>query len=182
VLSLICSHQLGHLILVGLLGLGFQGPLQAEPSQPGHEPIDPEKIGAIRQLMEVTGAKANHEALTRTFSQQMISVLQAGNTNIDPPAVVIIQTEVKAILNEQLRDEKLQHRMYQLYARYFTLEELQGLVAFNTSKIGRKANRVMPVLLRESMSAAQAWTEDIAPEMSRRVKRQLEKAGYSVGK
>ncbi|MFT7221493.1 MAG: hypothetical protein ACI8Z1_003115 [Candidatus Azotimanducaceae bacterium] len=179
---MIYSHQLGRLIVGGLLCIALEGPLNAATSQPLDEPIDPEKIVVIRQLMEVTGAKANHAALTRTFSQQMISVLQAGNTDIDPAAVEIIQTEVEAMLNEQLRDEKLQQRMYQLYARYFTLEELQGLVAFNTSKIGRRANRIMPVLLRESMSAAQAWSEDIAPEMSSRVKRQLENAGYSVGK
>ena len=131
--------------------------------------------------MEITGAKANQQALTQTFSRQMISVLQAGKTDITPDAIRIISEEVALMISQELAAERLQSRMYKLYARYFTLEELRGLIEFNSSPIGRKANRVMPVLLRESMSAAQAWSEDIAPEMSVRVKKRLEAEGYQVG-
>ena len=72
--------------------------------------------------------------------------------------------------------------MHRIYARYFTLEELNGLIAFNRSDIGRKANRVMPVLMRESMSAAQEWSEEIGPVISSRVQKRLAQEGIKIGR
>ena len=115
------------------------------------------------------------------FSQQMISVLQANNTDLTPRSMEIIRSEVDAVVAEQLRNELLQQKMYRIYARYFTLKELQGLIEFNRSDIGRKASQVMPVLMRESMSAAQSWSEEIGPVLSTRVRKRLEQEGITIG-
>jgi len=144
--------------------------------------IDPAKANAIRELLKVTGAQADREQLTRTFTQQMISVLQASNTTLPPGSIQIITKEVDLVLAEQLRREVLQQKMYRIYAQYFTLEEIQGLTAFNRSEIGRKANRVMPILMRESMSAAQEWSEEIGPILSARVRERLEAEGVTIGR
>ncbi len=143
--------------------------------------IDPAKAAAIRELLEVTGAQANRKELTRTFTGQLISVLQANNANLSNHAMSIIRDEVDAVVEEQLRSEALQMKMYRIYARYFTLEEIRGLIEFNRSPIGIKANRVMPILMRESMSAAQEWSEEIGPELSRRVTARLKNEGISIG-
>ena len=71
--------------------------------------------------------------------------------------------------------------MYRIYDRYFTKQEIQGLIAFNRSTIGIKANRVMPVLMRESMSAAQEWSEEIGPLLSKKVTKRLKKEGITIG-
>lgn len=144
--------------------------------------IDPKKVEAIRELMRITGAQANRQELTNTFTQQLISVLQANNTTLDAGAVELIRGEVDAVVAEQLEKGLLQGRMYRIYARYFTLEELEGLIAFNRSDIGRKANRVMPLLMRESMSAAQAWSVELGPELTKRVQSRLAEHGISVGR
>jgi hypothetical protein len=144
--------------------------------------IDPAKAQAIRELLQVTGAQADQEQLTRTFTQQLISVLQASNTTLPPGSAQIITKEVDLVVAEQLRSEVLQQKMYRIYARYFTLEEIQGLTEFNRSEIGRKANRVMPVLMRESMSAAQEWSEEIGPILSTRVRKKLEEQGVTIGR
>ena len=146
------------------------------------EEIDPAKTQAIRELLRVTGAQADQEQLTRTFTQQLISVLQAGNTTLPPGSVQIISEEVGQVVAEQLRSEVLQMKMYRIYARYFTLEEIQGLTEFNRSEIGRKANRVMPILMRESTSAAQEWSEEIGPTLSARVRIKLEEEGVTIGR
>ncbi len=139
------------------------------------------KVAAIKELMEVTGAEANEEALARTFSQQLVSVLQANDITLSDKAIGIIEDEVGLVVAEQLADARLQNRMYAIYERYFTLEELEGLIAFNKSPIGRKANRVMPILMRESSAAAQAWSEEIGPELSQRVMRRLSASNVDLG-
>lgn len=144
--------------------------------------IDPAKAQAIRELLQVTGAEANQEQLTSTFTQQLVSVLRASNTTLPPDAVQMITDEVALVVAEQLRSEVLQIKMYRIYARYFTLEEIQGLTEFNRSEIGKKANQVMPILMRESMNAAQEWSEDIGPVLSARVRKKLEAEGVTIGR
>ena len=143
--------------------------------------IDPAKASTIRELLEVTGAEANREALTRTFTQQLVSVLQANKTSLTPRSIEIIREEVDKVVEEQLKTEVLQQKMYRIYDRYFTKQEIQGLIAFNRSTIGIKANRVMPVLMRESMSAAQEWSEEIGPLLSKKVTKRLKKEGITIG-
>jgi len=165
-----------HLYLIGLLCLGSLPTLPVSA-----EEIDPEKARAIRELLEVTGAEANRSELTRTFAQQLISVLQANNTNLTPHAIDVITREVDEVVGEQLATGVLQQKMYRIYARYFTLEEIEGLIEFNKSSIGAKANRVMPILMRESMSAAQEWSEEVGPELSKRVTTRLREEGIRIG-
>ncbi len=142
--------------------------------------IDPAKIEAIRELLEVTGAEANHEQLTQNFAQQMITVLEANNLPVTDRIRAMIREEVDRFIRDQLDREILQQKMYRVYARYFSLAELEGLIAFNKTEIGRKANRVMPILMRESMTAAQSWSVEIGPELSARVKQRLADEGIKL--
>ncbi|MBL6691319.1 MAG: DUF2059 domain-containing protein [Pseudomonadales bacterium] len=142
--------------------------------------IDPAKKAAIQELMAITGAEANRQQLTHTFTQQLITVLQANGISVNEQTTRIIRDEVKTVVDEQLENQRLQNKMYRLYARYFTLEEIEGLIAFNKSPKGTKANRVMPLLMRESMSAAQEWSEEIGPVISNRVRDRLTEQGISI--
>ena len=144
--------------------------------------IDPEKRAAIQELMVITGAEANRQQLTHTFTQQLITVLQANGMAVNEPTANIIRDEVDRVVTEQLENQRLQNKMYRLYARYFTLEEIRGLIEFNKSPIGEKANRVMPLLMRESMSAAQEWSEEIGPVISNRVRDRLQENGISINR
>lgn len=141
-----------------------------------------DKREAIKALLTVTGAEANRQQLTRTFTQQLISVLQANNTRLTPEMADIIEEEVDIMVGQQLEAELLQEKMYAIYDRYFTLEDIEALIAFNQSPIGIKANRVMPVLMRESMLAAQQWSEEIGPELSDRVRKRLAEEGVEIGR
>lgn len=114
------------------------------------EDIDPQKAVAIKKLLEITGAQANRQELTRTFTQQ-------------------------------LKDKILQAKMYKIYARYFTLEDIEGLIEFNETPIGIKANRIMPILMQESINAAQQWSEEVGPIMSDRVMKRLKAEGVLIG-
>lgn len=146
----------------------------------GEELVDPMKLAAIKELIEVTGAATNSEQYSRAFSQQLISVLRMSNPQLPDRAVQIVNEEVGSIVTQAFSTESLQQEIYPIYARYFTLEELHGLIAFNKSPAGRKANQVMPQLMTESMRAAQAWSRNITPEISTKVLERLQKEGIQV--
>lgn len=128
----------------------------------------------------MTGAATNSEQYSRAFSQQLVSVLRMSNPQLPDLAVQIVNEEVSIIVTEAFNTESLQQEIYPIYARYFTLEELQGLIAFNRSPAGIKANQVMPNLMAESMQAAQSWSRTITPEISTRVLQRFNKEGIEV--
>ena len=144
------------------------------------EELEPEKLALIKELIEVTGAATNSEQYVQAFSQQLISVLKISNPNLSDKAIEIVQQEVGLTVEEAFSSESLQKEIYPIYARYFTVEELQGLVAFNRSPAGRKANQVMPQLIAESTRAAQIWARTLSPQISHRVLQRFSDEGIEI--
>ena len=144
------------------------------------EEIAQAKMDAIRELMQITGAEANSAQFSRLFTQQMLSILRANNPNISEKAVQIVTEEVARLVEEELHNGSLQAQIYPIYARYFTLEDLQGLIEFNKSPVGVKANKVMPRLMQDSVSAAQSWSEKVGPKISARVLKRFNQEGISL--
>ncbi len=146
----------------------------------GAEPVDPAKLAAIKELITVTGAATNSEQYARAFSQQLVSVLRISNPQLPDSAIQIVNEEVGQSVKEAFNEESLQQEIYPIYAKYFTLEELEGLIAFNKSPAGIKANQVMPQLMAESMQAAQLWSRSITPQISKRVLERFQKEGIQI--
>ena len=144
------------------------------------ESVDPRKLAAIKELIQVTGAATNSEQYSQAFSQQLVSVLRMSNPDLPDAAVQIVNEEVGSMVEEAFSAESLQKEIYPIYARYFTLEELQGLIDFNKSPAGIKANQVMPQLMTESMKAAQMWSRAITPEISTRVLERFQEEGIEI--
>ncbi|MCZ6502988.1 MAG: DUF2059 domain-containing protein [Gammaproteobacteria bacterium] len=144
------------------------------------EEIAQAKMDAISELMQITGAEANSAQFSRLFTQQMLSILRANNPNISEKVVQIVTEEVARLVKEELQNGSLQAQIYPIYARYFTLEDLQGLIEFNKSPVGVKANKVMPRLMQDSVSAAQSWSENVGPKISERVLNRFKQEGISL--
>lgn len=144
------------------------------------EAVDPKKLAAIKELIAVTGAATNSDQYARAFSQQLVSVLRMSNPQLSAAAIEIVNEEVRLSVREAFNEESLQQEIYPIYANYFTLEELHGLLAFNKSPAGIKANQVMPQLMAESMQAAQLWSRAITPKISSRVLERFQKEGIEI--
>jgi hypothetical protein len=144
------------------------------------ERISTEKLKTIKELMLVTGAGSNSKQFSDAFTQQLVSVLKLGNPHISPKAIEIVNDEVTRMVEQEFSEEKLQMMIYPIYDKYFTLEELQGLVTFNRSAVGAKANRVMPQLMQDSMTAVQGWSQDLGARISASVVERFKEEGIEV--
>jgi hypothetical protein len=83
------------------------------------------------------------EKHNRNVAQRMIDVYKAGNPNLSPRAFQITLEEVR-------RDNrKLLEQIIPIYDKFFTLEELRSISAFSNSKVNRKYNRVMPLMMQK---------------------------------
>jgi len=154
---------------------------EEEPSANTSKEPSAEKLEAIRELMQVTGAQANREEFSTAFTQQMLAMIRRNDPDLSEEAVKIVTDEVAIMVNKELDEESLQLMIFPIYAKYLTLDELNGLIEFNKSAVGKKANQVMPKLLEESLEAAQVWAQMICPNISDRVLVRFKEEGIPVG-
>ena len=61
-----------------------------------------------------------------------------------------------------------------IYEKYYTEEDVDGLIEFYKSSLGRKMVRMNPKISSDSMEAGRAWGEKIG----RRVAEKMRKEGY----
>jgi len=137
------------------------------------EEISEEKRVAIHVLMDVTGASEVGDQFSSMFAEQMIQNMKAANPELPESIAEIVRLEVALVVKEELTRGSLQRRIYPIYARHFTLDEIRGLIAFNNSALGKKANRLMPELMKESTIAAQQWGQSIRDTLVNRVVEKL---------
>jgi len=164
---LFAALSLAFLAAVPALAQNDQAPAarQAEPS--------PAMKVAVRDMLEAI----QFPALTRQIFDQMLQSVPAmmrqaavqnvtGNADVkekrqqqalanveeEIPLAVTTLTEV---LNDPTLTEELRAEMVQLYARYYTVQEIEQLTAFYKTPLGRKLLATMPKLSVESVEISQ---------------------------
>jgi hypothetical protein len=75
---------------------------------------------------------------------------------------------------KEVRAEDLVEMILPVYTSHFTSEEMQELINFYDTAIGKKYIKLMPEIMRESMEVGQAWGKEIGEK----VRAKMEKKGY----
>ncbi|MDR0304913.1 MAG: DUF2059 domain-containing protein [Chitinispirillales bacterium] len=60
----------------------------------------------------------------------------------------------------------LLNQMMSIYSRYYTREEIAGLIAFYETPVGAKQIKEIPAILQEIIVANQIWVERIAENIN----------------
>jgi hypothetical protein len=123
------------------------------------------KEADIRKLMETIGARK----LTEQMLDQLLGAVRQGALGV--PAEV--WDEFRRGLVEDGELERIQLRVWD---RYFTHEDVKGLIEFYNTPLGRKLIEQQPNVLRDSMEAGQAW----GVRTMERIKQKLRDKGFTV--
>ena len=126
------------------------------------ESADPEKTAAIHRLLEVTGAIA--------MGSQMVDQLLAIQAQAQPA----IPAQVWADIREEIDFSEFEPAMVHIYDKHFSTAEIEGLLAFYESDIGRRFIEKQPAIVQDSMAAGQAWAIGIQEKL----RTKLEKRGF----
>ncbi len=168
-------------IFAGLLTFIIATPLSAQVVSLGSSTdIEPAHDRAIRQLIVATGALEIGEQFANAVSMQMSQALRQSNPDVPPRAFDIIQEEVMGVISEELENGSFENQIVPVYAKYFSLDEVEELLAFYRTPIGQKTIEVMPLLTQESMQIGQSWGISIGPIIGQRVSRRLAAEGIEV--
>jgi hypothetical protein len=153
-----------------LLSMALQGTALAQTSSEA----------SIRKLLEVTEARklvdGMYAQLDGVFETAMRQAL--GDTQLTPSQTKIAQdaqAEVIGLIKREMAWEKFEPTMIEVYRTNFTEEEVQGMLKFYESDIGRSMVAKMPAVMQSSMQMTQERMGTMMPEMQAIQRRMLER-------
>lgn len=122
--------------------------------------VDPVKEKSIRTLLALTGSAK----LGQQVMDQIIETFRRGSTNAPPAFWDEMRRKLKA--------DEMVDMIVPIYARYYSKQELDQLITFYRSPIGRKVAATLPMIVRESMAVGQQWgrakAQEVIAEMKKR--------------
>jgi hypothetical protein len=123
---------------------------------------DSTKVKHIRQLMELTGmAKLGNQMMTNIISSYKQSF----------PAAT---TEFWDAFMKEADMSQLFEKVIPVYEQNFTDDDIQQLITFYQSPVGKKMIEKMPVIMQESMQIGSEWGK----QLSEKVIEKLKQKGY----
>ncbi len=140
--------------------------------------VSAEKRAEIEKLLQTTGAMKLGQQFGAAMVAQLAKTLGATNPKVPQKALDVLPDEVNAVISKNIAS--LTEAMVHIYARHFTVEELQGLNKFYATELGRKVVGTLPTVLQESMAAGQQWGQSLGPEIGRRVQARFKKEGIAL--
>lgn len=123
---------------------------------------DSTKIASVRALLELTGSG--------NMGVQVVQNLLASYKKSFPNVPQEFWDDFLAEVNPDL----LVKLVIPIYARYYSTDEINKLIEFYQTPLGKKIISTMPQVMQESMKAGQVWGE----EMGKKVYDNLQKKGY----
>jgi hypothetical protein len=129
----------------------------------------------IREFMQIIGAQNITRQVASTFTKQLAYSLKQQHPDIDPKAFAVIEEETDAVLGD--RSQQIIEKMIPIYSKHFTEEDIDDLLTFYHSRVGRKTIREMPALMAESMEMAVEESKTSVPEIQKRTMAKLEADG-----
>jgi uncharacterized protein len=128
---------------------------QEAPVQPA---INPQKLAAINDLLELTGAiKLSQQMLVR-----MIEAQKKGHPEID--AKVWDRYQAKLNVSDMVGS------IAAIYDRHFSTEDLVATATFYRSAAGQRMIKEMPAVMSEAMAVGQEWGRQKSAELMKEIK------------
>jgi uncharacterized protein len=135
-------------LFIALTCLALARPLLAQEKTP-----QTEKAANIERLLKVIGA----DQLQQSLQEQVLALLKplfGGNAQTDETKSKIL-ARFSEIMAQEFRKLDFTDISRELYDKYFTNDEIKGLIAFYETPVGRKAVQMLPKLAAESMTRGQ---------------------------
>jgi uncharacterized protein len=145
------------------LALTFAAAVLTSPvrAQRRPAPVDPAKTTTIRRLLDLTGAAR----LALSGMESMVPAQRAANPQIPGAFWDAFLARARRSLPQ------LVEAIVPVYASHFSQEELEQLVRFYESPLGKHLSEVQPLILQESMQAGQTWGAAIGREVGESLSR-----------
>jgi hypothetical protein len=138
---------------------------------------DPAAVFAARELMNVAGATRQFDAVVPALVQQMMAIF----IQQQPAHEKTIREAFQGIaVRMSARKEELIGEIAKLYAKQFSVAELQELTKFFADGVGKRYVDKQLVILPQSMAIGQQWGARIGREVDEEMRKELRKRGVPI--
>lgn len=146
--------KFGQIAFCFVLTMATAGSVQAARQTPvAPTTSDTIKVKLIRQLLEVTG----QVKISQQVMNQMLDAMKQQDSRLPD--------EFWDRLKKKLNTAELIDLLIPVYDKYYTQQDLAGLIAFYKSPLGRKAVSSLPMIARESQTIGQTWGQKKVQEL-----------------
>jgi hypothetical protein len=140
-------------------------PLTAAPSPAtAPEKADPAKLAAIHHLMEITNTSKMGDSITNGITSQVQSVM--GRT-IPADRLQKFMETFSEKLSQAAPANAVNDNTAAVYARHFSMEDIQGLTKFYESPLGQRVVKSLPQAQEEAYSSGQQMDQQAAMKILR---------------
>jgi uncharacterized protein len=160
------ARQCALLLVLSSVPLGSQTPpASANPpakpapvAQTAEKKVDPSKEADIRKLLELTGATTSMELTMQNMEKNIKPML----ANSLPPGDY--RDKLVTLFFERFHSkmdmQKLLDLAVPIYDKYYSAEDIQGLIQFYQTPLGQKTVKALPSLMGELTEAGQKMGQD----------------------
>jgi hypothetical protein len=141
------TRRFASLALVGILYAAQ--PAMAAPDD------NAQRLEKARALIEATGAAALSQQMMDGVTHQLETVMLSQNPGREKDIRSLVQDYVRPALKDGMPE--LIQGFEALYASNFTVDEMDQIIAFYRTPVGRKTLQQMPQIMQQSMALGQAW-------------------------
>jgi hypothetical protein len=172
------------IIYIGTFFLVVQGASQnsvqaaRQSATSAQSSIDPVKEADIRSLMELVGARDMVQDGANNAIEQSREKLLATVPNNDKGQAFV--NAFSTSYQRKFDADQVTEQLVSIYDKYFSEEEIKGLLQFYGSPLGQKLAAEMPKIGRETQAAVRAASGKAAREALAEVKQQNPEVGQSA--
>lgn len=134
-------------------------------------PIEPTKEADIRRLIELSKANEQIAHMKPLLSQQMRPLINQmllaslPPENRDPELVGRYADRFVQLFMERFETDEIIKRMIPIYDKYYTHEEIKGIIHFLESPLGKRLIEVSPQIMQESFKTGSQYGEEIGRQI-----------------
>ncbi len=119
-------------------------------------------VSEIKTLLRLNGSDNIASSLGRVIGKGVLAELRRANPALPERADALVSDTVETYIREQSSHGEVIDLLVPIYAKYLTKSDVEGLIAFYRSPVGRKLATVTPAISSDSTLAGQQWATSIA--------------------
>lgn len=122
---------------------------------------DKEYSKTLKKMFKVSGTEESYQ----TVIKQMFTMFRQQYSDVESDVWDDLEKEFsKTSLND------LTEMLVPVYSKYMTLEDLQELIKFYETPVGKKFAKNSPLIMQESMQVGQQWGMKIGQDFEKKMK------------
>jgi uncharacterized protein len=161
------------LIIFTLLFLFFSQTIVAEP-------LSREETVLMNKLLEQTGQSAETVAMQMATmsANQMAMSLKVMFPDAEQRIIDLVKKAVMELVYEELIVKKVYAKMiYPIYFKYYTQDDIKQIIEINSTPLGKKMIKTMPLIMQEALQAGQEYSKILEPMLIQKLTEMLEREG-----